>query len=260
MTASRVAWHGLLLAALFLLAACGRGGESWQRIQEAGVMRVGLDPTYPPFENADGGELRGIDVDLAIELAGRLGLEAQFVYFGYDGLYDALGTGQVDALISALVVRPDLLRDFAASEPYFNAGQVLVVADSSPIGGMQDLRGRLLAVELGAQGHVTATEWQRRVPNLGIWPNDTPHEALAAVSLGDADAALVDGISARLYLAAQSDLQLLSPPVTVEPFVMVVRIEDQRLLEELNRALRAVEQDGRLEAIISEQMRAAAAQ
>lgn len=244
----------LLLAMLISMIACSANGETWQRIQQTGVLRVGLDPTYPPFENADGGELRGIDVDLARELASNLGLQAEFVHFGYDGLYDALATGQVDVLISALVIRPDQLRDFAYSEPYFNAGQYLVVPSGSAIGGMQDLAGHSLAVELGAQGHVTATEWQRRIPDLAVQPNDTPALALDAVSNGEADAALVDAISARLYLATNPLLSLVQPSVTVEPFAIVVRIEDERLLRELDAALQAIEADGTLDTIISRHM------
>src|SRR5262245_44631595 len=83
---------------VFLGGCQGREAQRWEQIQENGVLRVGLDPTYPPFETADDGELRGLDVDLARALAAELGLEVQFVYFGYDGLYDALLSNQVDVL------------------------------------------------------------------------------------------------------------------------------------------------------------------
>ncbi|MHC5804418.1 transporter substrate-binding domain-containing protein, partial [Streptococcus pyogenes] len=90
------------------------------------------------------------DVDLARELAKTLGLEVQFSYFGYDGLYDALTTGQVDALISALVIMPERTKDIAYSSAYFDAGQFLVVSDMTGVNGMTDLSGHTLAVELGA--------------------------------------------------------------------------------------------------------------
>jgi polar amino acid transport system substrate-binding protein len=247
----------LLLLALGLLTAvlpaCARQSEAWQRIQQAGVLRVGLDPTYPPFEVADGTAVSGLDVDLARALAQELGLRAEFSYFGYDGLYDALATGQVDVLISALVVVPGRMRDFAYSEPYYNAGEILIVpAAESGVNGMADLAGRRLAVELGAQGHVEATQWAKRLSDLSIRPFPSAAEALAAVAAGDADAALVDSISGRLYLAeqAQPALKRLSEPVTVEPFALVTRIEDETLLDRLNDSLEAMMADGRLEQII----------
>lgn len=248
----------ILLLCLFVtvLAACGqKRDETWSRIQEEGVLRVGLDPTYPPFETADEGPLRGIDVDLARAIGDELGLEVSFVYFGFDGLYDALATEQVDALISALVVRIEQTEDFAYSEPYFNAGQILVVArEKAGVEAMADLEGRTLSVELGAQGHVVATEWERRLRNLTIEPQNSPQEALDAVAQGAADAALVDAISGRLYLAQHEEVKQGGEAVTVEPFAVVVRKEDERLLEEIDGALAALEERGQIEEIVQRWM------
>lgn len=250
----RCLWLLILVAAL---GGCRANSDTWEKIAREGVLRVGLDPTYPPFEVATAEDLSGLDVDLANALAAELGLEAEFVYFGYDGLYDALATKQVDVLISALVITPSRLRDFAYSEPYFNAGEVLLLpADDADIAAMTDLASRTLAVELGAQGHVEAAQWAKRLPGLTVEPYTTADDALSAVSSGQADAALVDGISGRLYLhnqtAGDHRLRLVSPPVTVEPFAMVVRIEDETLLEKLNEALASLMATGRLDQIIQQ--------
>lgn len=244
----------IILVCIALLTAC-TPSDTWQRIQSTNTLRVGLDPTYPPFENADDGQLRGIDVDLARAVGDRLNLDVEFVYFGYDGLYDALATEQVDVLISALVIRTDQLDDFAYSEPYFNAGQFLVVpADDDGTQSLEDLNGETVAVELGAQSHVIGAEWQRRLSELSIEPYQTPDEALDATAQGQSAATLVDAISARLYLAQNDALRLVAEPVTVEPFVMVVRREDQRLLDELNAALQTLEENGQLNQLISRHM------
>ena len=96
------------ILAILVNSGCHSQNETWQRIAESGVLRVGLDPTYPPFEVADGsGNVSGLDVDLAHALAKELGLRVQLSHFGYDGLYAALATGQVDVLISAMVIVPD---------------------------------------------------------------------------------------------------------------------------------------------------------
>lgn len=246
----------LCLILVLVLAACGQSrDETWRRLQEEGVLRVGLDPTYPPFETAEEGPLRGIDVDLARAIGDELGLEVSFVYFGFDGLYDALATEQVDALISALVVRIEQTDDFAYSEPYFNAGQILIVAqDEESVEAMADLEGRTLSVELGAQGHVEATEWERRLRNLAIEPHNSPQEALDAVAQGGADAALVDAISGRLYLAQHEQVKQAGDAVTVEPFAIVVRKEDERLLEEIDGALETLEERGQVREIVQRWM------
>ena len=241
--------HYLLPLLILLLAGCRPAGGVWPQIQASGVLRVGLDPTYPPFESTEGGELHGFDVDLAHALASDLGLTAEFVHLGYDGLYDALATGRVDVLLSALVIQPERTRDFAYSEPYFNAGQLLLLPAGSAVRSVADLPGRVVAVELGAEGHVLATEYTRRLPNLTITPYNTPDEALAAVAAGAADAAITDAISAYLYLAATHDEGQLHPagePLTTEPFALVVRIEDEQLLDQLNQSLARLQAGGQL--------------
>jgi polar amino acid transport system substrate-binding protein len=229
-----------------LLAACESKEGAWPRIEREGVLRVGLDPTFPPFEVTTEKGLEGLDVDLARALADELGLEAEFVYFGYDGLYDALATEQTDVLISALVIVTGRTRDFAYSEPYFNAGEILVMPSGSSIVEMPDLSDRRLAVELGAQGHVEATQWAKRLPGLTVVPFTGADEALSAVAEGAADAALVDGVSGRLYLKERPDSELThaAEPVTVEPYAMVVRIEDEVLLDKLDEALTSLKASG----------------
>lgn len=244
-----------LLLLWMILVGCRANSESWDRIAQDRLLRVGLDPTYPPFEVTTDDGIAGLDVDLADALAEELGLQTEFVHFGYDGLYDALATKQVDVLISALVIAPGRTRDFAYSDPYFNAGEILIVpAANNDISSLADLGSHTLAVELGAQGHVEAMQWKKRLVDLTVEPYTTADDALSAVANAEADAALVDSISGRLFLhnqpAETPSLKLVSPPVTVEPFAMVVRIEDETLLEKLNEALASLAASGQLDQII----------
>ena len=242
----------LILTFIFLQSGCKLADSSWERVQAAGILRVGLDPTYPPFEVDDGSGVYGLDVDLAKAIADDLGLEVQFVYFGYDGLYDALATNQVDVLLSALVIIPERTRDFSYSDSYFNAGEILIVpAENDTIESMADLGGLTLAVELGSFGHVEATEWAKRVEGLVVRPFPTADEAITAVQQGSADAALTDAISGRLFLRDNDDLKRLPQNVTIEPFALVVRSEDEQLLTILNQSLATLQQSGQLDQIES---------
>ena len=247
-------WKQITLLFFVLLSgpACQSNNATWERIEKESVLHIGLDPTYPPFEIVDDSGLRGLDVDLAKAIAADLGLEAEFVYFGYDGLYDALATNQVDVLISALVVVPERTRDFAYSEPYFNAGEILIVRQSEmEITGMADLNGRTLAVELGALGHVEANTWANRLTDFTILPFSSAEEAVTAVAQNQADAVLIDAISGRLALQDQPALIPLPDPVTVEPFAFVVRIEDQYLLQKLNNSLNHLNESDQRQTIIN---------
>jgi polar amino acid transport system substrate-binding protein len=237
-----------------LLARCSQEGDTWESIAASGVLRVGVDPTFPPFALAEGTEVEGLDIDLGRALAEEMGLEAQFTYFGYDGLYDALATGQVDVLISALVVAPERTRDVAYTAAYFDAGQFLVVTeDLAGVDGMEKLDGRTVAVELGALGHVEALEWQARLDSLTVQTHGSADEALAAVAAGEADAALVDSVSGLLFLreqSAQPRLLILARPVASEPYAIATRIEDRTLQRELDIALNRLFDSGQMEAIL----------
>ncbi|MDT8307760.1 MAG: ABC transporter substrate-binding protein [Anaerolineae bacterium] len=242
----------LVLLGLFLmLPACSSDkGATWRRIQESGTVHIGVDPTYPPFATLHGETVVGIDADLGRALAADLGLEATFSFVGYDGLYDALATGQVDLLIAALVVRPEMTRDFAYSQPYFNAGEVLVVPrQENGLSGIGEMAGKRLAVELGAEGHVIATQWQRRLANLDVEPYETAGEAVQAVRAGAADAAIVDAISAALD--APPDLAIAGEPLSEKPFAIVFRIEDEQLQEAVGDSLQRLARDGTLDAILA---------
>jgi len=240
-----------------------------------------MDASFPPFEFiAADGTLAGFDVDLARELVRRLGLalpvpsvaegsaaegiEVQFVAnLPYDGLYDALAVGRVDAVISALVVNPARMADFAFSTPYFDAGQVLVVRDKPDrfsetcqvsIQEMADLDGCTLAVEFGTQGDLEARKWALRLSSLAVVPYQTAADALAAVVAGGADVALVDHVSA---LAATKGLGLfiVGEPVIEEPYAVAVHRESQYLLRVINKTLAEMEADGTLETLTARWLR-----
>ncbi len=239
---------------LILLSGCGKANDSWQHIQEAGILRLGVDPTFPPFAVATDDTVEGIDIDLGRALAAELGLEPQFSHFGYDGLYDALTTGQVDVLISALVIAPERTKDISYTAPYFDAGLFLFFpADGRIAEDVGDLSDASIAVELGSLGHVEALDRQKHVQRLTVLPFENVAEAMAAAAEGKADAALVDYVSGRLFLRdnpAAAHLTFAPISGASEPYAMAVRIGDESLLNELNAALTRLSTSGRLEAII----------
>ena len=245
----------MLICLMVVLFGCEPGSDTWEQIKASGTLRIGVDPTFPPFALAQNDTLEGIDIDLGRALAADLGLEPRFTFFGYDGLYDALTTGQVDVLLSALVIMPERTKDIAYTTPYFDAGLILIIpGDTLHINGMDDLDRRTIAVELGALSHVEALEWQRKLNRLTVHTYPEVQEVIRAVADGNDDAALVDSIGGRQLLNSQefadSDLAYLPNPVQSEPFALAVRIEDRKLLSQLNAALTLLIDDGRLQNII----------
>lgn len=242
---SRLAGLALLASLVFCgLLGCQRKDTTWQAVQARGTLRVGLDPTYPPFENvAPDQSLDGFDIDFAEEIGRRLNLDIEYVPLAYDGLYDSLIVGRVDVLISALRVTPDQQGRVVYTVPYFNAGEMLVVPRESDITEMEDLDGGVVAVEYGSEGDVQARAWQRRLASLEVLRLADPGEALDAVQAGEADAALIDGISARL---SDDDYPALTPVTIVSEdlYAVVVRKDSLALQSELNAVISAMLDDG----------------
>jgi ABC-type amino acid transport substrate-binding protein len=255
----RVGWTLVAAGVALMLAACtASNGAGWNHLLETGVLRVGMDASFPPFEavRADG-SLVGFDVDLVREVSRRLAVEPQFVAnLPYDGLYDALTAQRVDVVISALVINPARREDYAYSASYFDAGEVLVVPEGEDgIQAMGDLQGQRLAVALGTEGDQEARRWARRLVDLSVVQHETPGEALGAVVAGDADVALVDRVSALQTLSARSRLSIVGEPVVSVPYAAAVRREDRRLLRAINQALGAMEEDGTMDRLVAKWMK-----
>lgn len=224
----------------------------WERIQATGTWRVAMDASFPPFESLDAaGSPVGFDVDLARAVAQRWGVQVQFEGVGFDGLVDAVWASRVDSAISALPYQSQLTRDVAFSQPYFDAGLVLVTrADDAGVQTVDDLAGRSVAVEWGSEGDVQARSLRRRFPDLEILPLPAAQDALAAVAAGQAGAALVDRISALQSADTREGRLRVAPGAVVSnPYVVVLPRKAPVLQRQVAEALRALEADGTLEAL-----------
>jgi ABC-type amino acid transport substrate-binding protein len=252
---SGTGWVLITSVAVMVLIACSpTDQDSWKRVREAGVLRVGMDASFPPFEAvAPDGSLVGFDVELAREVSQRLDLEPQFVAnLPYDGLYDALTAQRVDVVVSALFINPARTADFSYSTSYFDAGEVLVLPEGEhAIQAVADVQGHRLAVALGTQGDQEARKWARRLTNLTVVQHQTPADALRAVATGKLDVALVDRVSALQAIGAGHRLAILEEPVVSVPYAVAVRHDSRRLLREINDALQAMEDDGTMDRLVA---------
>lgn len=255
------------LAALFGLAALGLGlwslaffaqpeDEAWARIRARGVIVVATDASYPPFSAVDGnGNLFGFDIDLGDELGRRLGVRVDYDNLTYDALLPALVAGRDDAVISAFVPQPERLKEVWFTRPYFTAGTVVVSRAEDRPQATDDRSwlnwadGRTLAVEYGAGGDVVARRWAREAPAVTVLAKPTAQEALAALAAGEAQAALVDAVTAYEFLKGQLGLALAGPPVDPEPYAIAVSSRSRELFAVLERTLDEMEADGTLTAL-----------
>ena len=244
---TRRSW--LIFAARMSLAVLGVGlawalllrsqDAAWDRLQRGEALRVAMDPSFPPFESVNGqGELVGFDVDLAREIGRRLDAAVTFLPIAFDGLADAVMAGKADAVISAFPLDERLTDDVRYSQPYFEGGLVVVTREEGGVPSPERLAGARVAVEWGGQGDA----WARQHGLDSILRTETPGEALAAVASGQADAALVDAVTAALD--ATPGLRMLAPPLIPDPYVIVLPKQAPRLADAIDEALADILTDG----------------
>jgi ABC-type amino acid transport substrate-binding protein len=227
-----------------------RPDEAWARVKASGAIRFATDASYPPFEGVGGdGVFYGLDIDLAREVAKRIGVTAEFTNVGVDGLYDALRVGQADASISALPIDPARAGKWVYSRPYFDAGLALVTQAGETGLEVEGLSGRVIAVALGGEGDAWLRRQQRRAAGIEAVRFDSELDALQAVAAGQADAAIVDGVTARQLLPDLHGLAVAAK-LTDVPYAIALWGTSVELQAAVNRALEAMQADDTLDRIV----------
>lgn len=224
---------------------------TWQAMQSRGTWRVGLDPSFPPFEQLDeAGQPVGFDVDLARRLAQEWNMDVEIVALGFDSLYDAVRTGQVDSVVSAYPYDPRLTRDVRFSTPYFDAGIRLAVRSDSPLQEVAELAGQTIAVEWGSMSDMVGRRLQREQPTIHLAQYDTPAESLQAL-LADPTiaAALVDNVTLRQAEVSGLPLKAVGPVLESNPYVIMMPRTGRLLQERVEGALQTLRERGELHAL-----------
>ena len=141
------AFIGLWLAPDIVASVNHKPDVAWARIQQESVIRFAIDASYMPFDGLGSrNDFYGIDVDIAKEIARRIGAQAQFVNASFHSLYDVLKVGQADATISAVLVDPSRIALWRYSTSYFDAGLTLI----KPVDFLETSQNSTIAVEYGS--------------------------------------------------------------------------------------------------------------
>lgn len=246
-----------LVAALLVLAACGADDEETNS-GDAGdgdgqVYQVGIDTTYPPFEYEEGGEYKGIDVDLIRAIAENQGFEIELNPMDFGGIIPAVQAGQLDVAIAGMSITDERKEVVDFSDPYFEAGLTLVTAaDNSDITGLEDLEGKTVVVKTGTTGAQFAQDNQEEYGYEITTLEDSP-SMFQEVSNGNADV-LIEDYPVIAYAIAQSnlDLQIVGERLNGDNYgIAVLKGENADLLEKINAGLQELRDSGEYDEIIS---------
>lgn len=226
------------------------------KLTSAGTLTVGSDASYPPQEyiGSDGVAV-GFDIDIASEIASRMGLQLKVVNFKFDDIIPALNAGQFDTVISAMSTTDDRKKvvDFV---PYFEAGQAVLVKKGNPLGikTLDDLSGKTAVAEQGTVEEQTLKDLNDKLGkankpkvNVLIYPNDT--DAVDQLRIGRADATLHDSPVAAYYAKINPNFEVAIASFESAPEGIAVAKNNQPMFNAINTAITAMKSDGTLDAI-----------
>lgn len=144
----------LLISALTVItmAACGgsNADDLLSEIEERGTIRVSTDANYAPQSYLDeSGDFVGFDIDVATEIAERLGVEVEFVTPDWDVITAGNWGGQWDMSVGSMTVTTDRqeVLDFAEPAYYYTPAQ-FAAAEGSGIESLEDIVGEAVCVGL----------------------------------------------------------------------------------------------------------------
>jgi ABC-type transport system substrate-binding protein len=239
----------ITVAVALALAGCAPIEVATPPRPEATTIIVGTSATQPPMEFLDEqGELVGLDVDLMRAVAEAVGLEAEFVDTPANTLIAGLDAGQFDAVISSLRITPELeeLADF--TQPYLNAGQVVVVrTGTEDIHSHRDLVGRKVGVQLRSAG----AEAVEKIEGAVIQTYDTIDLAFVDLANKQLDAVVTAAPAAFDFVYSyDGQLQIAGEPFTTEYLGIAVRQGNTALRDKLNAGLSTVQAQGLIDELI----------
>lgn len=238
------------LLSFLLPYACTRDDSpALSRIKNTGQICFAMEGTYPPFNffNAKK-ELVGFDVDVAKEIATRLGVKAKLVPTKWREMIPKLNAGDFDCILASMAVTEERSKHVAFSEPYYHSGAQLLVRSDAPFKQPADLKNKTIGV-------VAGTTYEADAKQLGADPilyYKDDYECLHELHLGILDGVITDTVfGAYLKNLGKFDTKRLGPPLRQEKIALAFRKQDDALIRKINKILKSMHKDGTLNSFIS---------
>ncbi len=240
-----------LIACLLALCVVLPGvavADTLDDILERGVLRVGMEPGYMPFEMTNKkGEIIGFDVDMAKAMAKAMGVELELVSTAWDGIIPALITKKFDIIMSGMTLTQERNMKISFADPYIVIGQSILVdkKHAGKVKSYKDLNDKKFKVasKLGTTGEQAT---KRMIPNATYISFETEQEGVMDLVNGKIDAFVYDLPYNAIAFAekSQGKLFLLDEPFTYEPLAWAVNRGNADFINWLNNFLAQAKNDG----------------
>ena len=183
-------------------------------IQAKGTLVLGLDDTFPPmgFRDEDTNEIVGYDIDLAREVAARLGVELVCQPISWEAKELELSSGNIDCIWNGLSITEERQESMSMSLPYMNNQIVMVAKDSSGFGSIADMAGADIAVQSDSFAQEVLETYEQYADvyaSVNVLAYDEYLTALMDLQQGGVDGVLIDLVVAEYKIAGLGDNSLI---------------------------------------------------
>jgi polar amino acid transport system substrate-binding protein len=238
------------------------GDDLLAQVRQRGRLLISTDPNYKPqsFRNPDG-SWEGFDIDVAREIATRLGVEAEFLDISFDIITAGGWNGRWDVNVGSMTVTPERKQVLLFTSPYYYTPAAFVVHADSTAASIDDLNGKRVGVGAATtylsymQNNLTLEGETpvRPAPQAEAQVYDTDALALADLALGDGtrlDAVLTALPTAQDAINGGQPFKILGEPVYYEQLAVALdqgsAADSASLQAEISTIIDAMRADGTL--------------
>lgn len=252
----------LILSAALLMAGCGgkekndtdemqqegnkpteKNNELLTKIEKEGKLLVGTEGTYPPFTFHDeNGKLTGFDVEIATEVAKRLGVEAKFLETQWDAMFAGLDAKRFDMVANQVGIKPEREEKYSFSRPYITSTAVLIASEeNADIKGFEDLKGKKAAQSMTSNYAEMARENGAVI--VGV---DGFNQAIELILSKRADVTINENLSFLDFKKAKPDakVKIIAESENASKSGLMFRKDSDTLVESVDAALEDMIADG----------------
>lgn len=225
------------------------GDKSWDKVKDKGELVLGLDENFPPMGFRDeNNNIVGYDIDLAKEVAARLGVKLKIQPINWDSKDQELKTGNIDCIWNGFSINEERKANILFSDPYMKNNQVVVVAADSKVKTLADLKGK--SVSLQAQSSAADaidknTDFKKSLKDVVELKDNTL--CLMDLKTGNTDGVVMDEIVARYQIKMNSEkYRILDESLAAEEYGVGFRKADIQLMTKVNDTLKTMAKEGKI--------------
>ena len=230
-----------------------KAGDAADTQATDGTFIVGFDQDFPPMGFVgDDGEYTGFDLELAKEVAGRLGLEFVAQPIAWDAKDMELNSGTIDCIWNGFTMngRED---DYTWSEPYMDNSQVFVVSADSGISSFADLAGKIVEVQADSSAEAALKDNTELTGSFGTLQTTPDYNtAFMDLEMGAVDAIAMDVIVAGYQMEQRDDgsgYVILEETLASEEYGIGFKKGNEELRDKVQATLEEMAEDGTLKDI-----------